>query len=246
MLFLHGGGPGDTGWGNFSRNLGAFSERFRTLVVDLPQFGRSTKPAIRGGRLVYLAETIVEFVEAMDLGRVHLVGYSIGGGCALKVAMAHPGVVDRVVIVGGAGYGNSGQGDTCTKGVRANAEYFMGSGPSVERMARLSRLLVHNKAKVTDEMIKERYKESIVADVAKIWMEERRGTLEELNGELSLVHSPTLIIWGSEDATVPVENALGLLRGISGSRLYVFSECGHWVQEECSEEFNRIVMEFFT
>ncbi|MGH9061182.1 MAG: alpha/beta fold hydrolase, partial [Acidimicrobiales bacterium] len=46
LLLLHGSGPGVSGWSNFRGNLPVFAERFRTLVPDLPGFGRSPRPEL--------------------------------------------------------------------------------------------------------------------------------------------------------------------------------------------------------
>ena len=48
VVLLHGGGPGAFGLSNFGRNLPVFAERFRTLVVDQPGFGKSDKPPVEG------------------------------------------------------------------------------------------------------------------------------------------------------------------------------------------------------
>src|SRR5690606_28967041 len=41
VLMLHGGGPGASGWSNYFRNIGPFSQSYRTLLVDLPGYGKS-------------------------------------------------------------------------------------------------------------------------------------------------------------------------------------------------------------
>ena len=41
LLLLHGSGPGVSGWANFRGNLPAFAEQYRTLVLDMPGFGKS-------------------------------------------------------------------------------------------------------------------------------------------------------------------------------------------------------------
>ena len=41
LLLLHGSGPGVSGWANFRGNLPAFAEHYRTLVLDMPGFGKS-------------------------------------------------------------------------------------------------------------------------------------------------------------------------------------------------------------
>jgi len=40
LICLHGGGPGASGWSNFKQNIEAFSARYRTFLVDMPQYGK--------------------------------------------------------------------------------------------------------------------------------------------------------------------------------------------------------------
>jgi 4,5:9,10-diseco-3-hydroxy-5,9,17-trioxoandrosta-1(10),2-diene-4-oate hydrolase len=54
VICLHGTGPGADAWANFRLNAGALADRHRTLLVDLPRFGRSEKVVVKGPRLDYL------------------------------------------------------------------------------------------------------------------------------------------------------------------------------------------------
>jgi 4,5:9,10-diseco-3-hydroxy-5,9,17-trioxoandrosta-1(10),2-diene-4-oate hydrolase len=54
----------------------------------------------------------------------------------------------------------------------------------------------------------------------------------------------TLLIWGREDRVVPMDAAFILQKQIPNADLVVFSKCGHWVQWEKADEFNRIVGDF--
>jgi pimeloyl-ACP methyl ester carboxylesterase len=62
--------------------------------------------------------------------------------------------------------------------------------------------------------------------------------------ELHLIQAKTFIVWGREDRVNPMEIGLLLLREIPDSRLLVVRDCGHWVQIEAQEEFNRVALEF--
>ncbi|MBI3457577.1 MAG: alpha/beta hydrolase, partial [Candidatus Rokubacteria bacterium] len=48
VICLHGTGPGANAWANFRLNAGALADHHRTLLVDLPRFGRSEKVVVRG------------------------------------------------------------------------------------------------------------------------------------------------------------------------------------------------------
>ena len=58
VVMLHGGGPGASGLSNFRRNLPVFAERFRTLVVDQPGYGKSDKPPVQGNYFTFAADAL--------------------------------------------------------------------------------------------------------------------------------------------------------------------------------------------
>lgn len=71
--------------------------------------------------------------------------------------------------------------------------------------------------------------------------------LQELESVLpTLVHIPTLLMWGNKDPAVYVSSMAELARHFSAVRTIVFPGVGHLPYEECPEEFNRVLIEFLT
>src|SRR6185437_17126623 len=81
LLFLHGSGPGVSGWTNFGDNLPAFTPHFRCLVLDLPGYGRSDPAA--GHPITAGVDAVRNFLDALDIARADLLGNSYGAivGC---------------------------------------------------------------------------------------------------------------------------------------------------------------------
>ena len=98
VIMLHGAGPGASSWSNFKLNVGPFSESYRALLVDMPQYGKSEKLIIDGGRLAYTAGVLNDFMQQLGIPRAHFVGNSMGGQAAIKLAIDHPERVDRLVL----------------------------------------------------------------------------------------------------------------------------------------------------
>jgi pimeloyl-ACP methyl ester carboxylesterase len=101
VVCLHGGGPGASGWSNFSQNVPALSARFRLLLVDMPQFGRSEKvvfqgrpPDLRGAR----AQGFRRPAQARA-ARISSAN-SMGAQTAFKFAIDYPDRIDRLVAMG--------------------------------------------------------------------------------------------------------------------------------------------------
>ena len=65
-----------------------------------------------------------------------------------------------------------------------------------------------------------------------------------LNTHLSQIKKPTLIIWGKQDGLLPAADAYTFNKGIQGSELVIFDDCGHVPQFEKAAEFNKKILEF--
>ena len=243
IICLHGGGPGATGWSNFNRNLPAFSARFRTILVDLPQYGKSDPVAINEPRLAYNARVLRDMLDALGISRATLVGNSMGGGSATKFAVDYPDRLHRLVLMGSSGHGESLFTPVPTEGIKLIQDYFR--GPSKEKMQKLIETLVYDSSSVTEELVEERYQASLnpAHREARAKSSQR---MEDLTPELPKIKARTLLIWGRDDRFVPLDSGLSFLRKIPDSMFVVFSRCGHWAQYEHADEFNRLVLDFVT
>src|SRR5271166_1150563 len=106
LLMLHGGGPGATGMSNFSRNIPTLADRFRVIAPDMPGYGRSSKGLDRKDPFGELARAMLGFMDALGLDKAHVLGNSLGGACALRIALEAP-ALDRLDLLGPGGIDTS-------------------------------------------------------------------------------------------------------------------------------------------
>lgn len=247
LIFIHGGGPGSSGMSNFGRNVGAFAERYRTIVIDLPGYGQSTKLKITEPLWGYYAKVMAGFIDALGLGKAHLVGNSLGGAVSLKTALDFPQKVDRLVLMGPGG-GYSLFDKQPSDGIRSLLTFYAEPGPSLTRMREFLNYLVYDPSSVPDALLQQRLDQALDPETAE-FMPLRLGPnmppIEELwRQRLDLLPHETLIIWGREDRVNPLDQGLILMRQIPNARFLVVPRCGHWVQWEKADEFNRTVEGF--
>lgn len=247
LIFIHGGGPGSSGLSNFSRNMEAFADRYRVIAIDLPGYGRSTKLRITEPLWGYYAKVMAGFIDALGLGKAHLVGNSLGGATALKTALDFPEKVDRLVLMGPGG-GYSLFEKSPSDGIRSLVTFYMPPGPSIGRLREFLNYLVYDPSSVSDAVLQERLDRAMDPETAE-FMPLRAGPnmapITDLWRErLDTLPHETLIIWGREDRVNPMDQGLILMRQIPKARFLVLPQCGHWAQWEKAEEFNRLVAGF--
>ncbi|MCG3756162.1 4,5:9,10-diseco-3-hydroxy-5,9,17-trioxoandrosta-1(10),2-diene-4-oate hydrolase [Amycolatopsis sp. Poz14] len=249
VLLLHGGGPGASAWSNFGRNLPVFGKSYRTLAVDQPGFGRSDKPTDHPQYFRHSSDAVVGLMDQLGIEKAHLVGNSLGAGAAVRLALNHPGRAGRLVLMGAGGLSVNLFAPDPTEGVRLLSKFA--GDPTRERMEAFLRIMVHDQALVTDELIDERFEiarspESLAAMRAMGKSFSLPDSFEEgmLWREAYRLRQRVLLVWGREDRVNPLDGALLALKTIPRAQLHVFGGCGHWAQLEKFDEFNRLALDF--
>jgi 4,5:9,10-diseco-3-hydroxy-5,9,17-trioxoandrosta-1(10),2-diene-4-oate hydrolase len=249
LVLLHGSGPGVSGWSNFRGNFPVFANHFRTVVMDMPGFGKSERPPFERAYPRVAAEHVLRLLDALGIEKTHLLGNSMGGYVALEFALAHPDRVDRLVGMGPGGLAANVFGPDPSEGARRLTEFMM--APSKAGMEAWVDTMVANKAVVDDTLIEERLANAQVPGAMEsamaIFMSLAQHPEEvPLWARLKGIKSPVLITWGRDDRMLPVEGGVFGFRQLPNAELHIFSKCGHWAQVERKDEFELIVIEFLT
>ena len=250
LLMLHGGGPGASGLSNYVRNIGALARHFRVLVPDLPGYGQSSKQVDAADPFGDQAAAMRGLLDALDVESAHVVGNSLGGAGALRLALDAPQRVGRLVLMGPGGIGIS-QGQP-TDGLKRLLGYYAGEGPTFDKLRTfICQDLVFDASQVSDAVLQERYAASIDPEVVAnpplrapkdIDAYKRLDFL--LDARLSTLAHPTLVMWGTEDRVNPPAGAAALQQRMPACDTVLFSRTGHWVQWERAAEFTAFVTGF--
>jgi len=244
LICIHGAGPGATGWSNFKGNFDHLTRHFRTILIDMPQYGKSDKPVVPGGRLAFLARVLNDFMSEMKIERAVFIGNSMGGQAALKLAIDFPERVKRLAVIGSSPLkaGSIFQ-PMPLEAIRNIRNYYLGDGPSIPKMRQLLESLVSNASMVTDDLVRERYEASLDQEIIEL-NKKPQGEAEDLYFELPNVKAPALLVWGQDDRAGALDVGLLMLRRMANARMILFSKCGHWANVEHRDEFNRVVVDF--
>jgi pimeloyl-ACP methyl ester carboxylesterase len=251
LLFLHGSGPGVTGWRNFRGILPAFAEHFRCLILEFPGFGVSED--VGGHPMVTAQGVVAPFLDALGVERVDIVGNSMGGGVGINTAIHHRQRVGRLVTIGGIGTNLFSPGPS--EGIRLLQEFT--EDPTRQRLVDWLRSMVYDQSLVTDELIEERWllatDPDTLAAARRMYGKAAFAAMMDMMkaadtpmpwAQMHRVQAPTLLTWGRDDRVSPLDMALIPMRTIANAELHVFPNCGHWAMIEAKNAFERTVLAF--
>lgn len=245
VVMFHGSGPGASGWSNFHRNVDAFVDAgYRVLLIDSPGFNKSY-PLVTSSRDGAYAQAAKGVMDQLGIARAHMIGNSMGGATAMRMAVDYPEMVGKLIMMGGGSVGASTTVPMPTEGLKRLQGLYR--QPTMENLRLMLDIFVHDPSTLTEELINGRFEnmsrrpEHLANFVASLGVSAGRSNYSHLLPKLTL---PTLIIWGRDDRFVPLDLGLRMLWGMPNAELHVFSRCGHWAQWEHADRFNRLVLDF--
>ena len=244
VVLLHGLGGSAAVW---HRNLPALSGRFRVFAPELwGAAGRGESTLEEGVRFV------TGFLDAVGCESAHLVGGSLGGFMAGATAIAAPGRVRSLTLIGTAGLGRR-----IALSQRVLTLPLIGEAmfrPSRRRVRRMLAMLIAEWDADAERLVDELYAVRRQPGVSRRMLEVLRSGIDirgvkesvRLLPALCDVRTPTLLVWGSHDPLFPIEDARRAAGVLYDAELLVVDGSGHWPYLEAPDTFNRALLAFLT
>lgn len=231
VLLLHGFGASLETWEPWALEL---SRSLRVVRMDLPGSGLSGPDTLGDYSDARTMALLLALFDQRQLGRVSVVGHSIGGRIAWTFAATHPARVSKLVLVAPDGFASPGFVYGQAAEVSASMALMRYTLPRWMLRKSLEPAYA-NPAALTDAMLT-RYYELMLAPQSRSAMLDRlrQTVLVDPVPLLQNIQAPTLLLWGEQDAMIPFANAADYQRALPHHRLVSFDRVGHLPQEEAS------------
>jgi pimeloyl-ACP methyl ester carboxylesterase len=220
LVLVHGLGARGEDWGAMMPALAA--KGFHVYVPDLLGYGRSPKPDVDYS-IPLEEQIVVDFMQAVHVPRADLGGWSMGGWIAMKLALDHPEMVDRLMIYDSAGtyFPATWKADLFTPSdVAGVRELIAMLTPKPQAMPEFAAEAALRKLQGN-------------AWVLNRSMASMTNGKDLLDFRLYQISEPMLIVWGAEDELIPLTVGERIHKSVPQSVLNIVEGCGHLAPAEC-------------
>jgi pimeloyl-ACP methyl ester carboxylesterase len=226
VLMIHGAGQSVSTW-KFQLHLFRNHPNFNLIALDLPGHGGSGGEGFRS--VNEYKDFLVEFIDSLK--NIILIGHSMGGGVAMLLALEHPEIIKACVLV--ATGAKLSVAEQTLEAVKNNYEAFCEVSPD--------RMFAEN----SPQELKQEFKKGLL-DISPEVCYWDLAACNEFNimDDVEKISVPTLIISADKDLLTPVKYGEYLHQQIYGSQFYIIKDSGHFIMQEKSQGFNRILKAF--
>lgn len=256
IVLLHGN---FASWRWWESVLTRLPPEYQAYAPDMRGCGDSERPGF-GHNIEMLVNDVRGFVSELDLGKVHLVGHSLGGAVALQFALDYPELVQSLVLVAPP----PAEGQSVVRRGNSLAHWAWRlfdidremSAVSLGLTFRLLRHLGANRALLRSALMRlapslpyDRLLINLVSDAARMAPEAVVGHIQTLDSwnveaELCRLRLPVLVLAGALDVLVFPDALERLSAALRRGRMVVWPDVGHAIQLEQPDRFVKLIGEF--
>lgn len=250
-MLLHALGEGAFNWQWVLHDL---ARAHRVYAPDLPGFGDSAKPDADYSP-AFFTRFVGSFLDALEIEHTTMIGSSLGGLVALRLALSDQGRVTALVLVDSVGLGREVSYALRSASLPGYGELGVAWGKTPPGAAGRTwlqvPLLFTRPERVPYEWFAEQYRlaqqpgflEAMIAALrATVDLE---GQREVLLDELPRLQMPTLVVWGASDRVFPASQAREAVARLRHGALELIPDCGHLPQVERPDLFVAALNRFF-
>ncbi|MEA2684776.1 MAG: 3-oxoadipate enol-lactonase [Chloroflexota bacterium] len=221
----------------------ALSGEYDCITVDLRGQHRSPAPEDAASYSLWnQAEDIHGLITQLGLAPVHYAGLSMGGMIGMRLALTHPEDLRDLVLVDTSAMGEDPERSELYEALRK----VMEEGQTDAVLPALPPVFFAD-AFITGQPERlEAWLQTLRDGDAMGFVRASRAVDErdDITARLGEIHVPTLVVHGSEDAAIPVENAEALAAGIPGARFQLVDGAGHQSSMDHPDEVTAAIRDF--
>jgi pimeloyl-ACP methyl ester carboxylesterase len=252
ILLLHGMAGSSATWRSV---IGPLSRKYRVIAPDLIGHGQSAKPR-SDYSLGAFAVFLRDLLDELGVTSATMVGHSLGGGVAMQFTYQHPDYCQRLILISSGGLGQevgltlrllSAPGAELILPIIAPSPVLAGGEIVRSWLARFGVQTPRGDEiwSAYSSFADKETRHSFLRTLRSV-VDYRGQSVSALNRLGVKADTPTMAIWGDQDAIIPVEHAFAAHEARPGTRLEVLTGVGHFPQVERPTEVVDLIDDFIS
>ncbi len=238
IVLIHGFAGSAWSWRS---TIPALVSAHRTVALDLPGFGYSDRHPAHPLSHEQHAHRVVRLMDSLGIESATVIGHSMGGAIAARVAVSWPARVDRLVLVASVDAGEAADWRDAMDRfsfILRLADVGLAIPPLTRAISRAGvRSIVANRAYITEDVVRGYCDPFVMPGTGACLRKLVADTVNEPPIDLSRISAPTLVISGDVDPSIPPATGERIAAKIPGARHVVVAGAGHLVPEEQPDAF---------
>ena len=243
IILIHGTGASLHTWDNWTEEL---KKTFRVIRLDLPAYGLTGPHPENKYTIPDYSDFLNKFVGSLKVNNFILAGNSLGGSIAWYYVTENEEKVVLLSLLNSGGFFSQDKGSPLV--------FKLARAPVIKDILRYVtprffikntlKEVYHDESKLTDKKI-DTYRDLILReDNREAFIYRSKNKSVDYTDRLNEIKIPTQILWGDNDAWIPVENAKLFAEKIPNVKVHIMKDTGHIPMEERPEESLKLFVDF--
>ncbi len=242
LVLIHGTGASLHTWNVWTKQL---SKHFRVIRFDLPAYGLTGPDPKHDYRISAYVDFVKQFLDKIKVKQCHIAGNSLGGNISWQFALSHPDRVDRMILLDASGMPTN---------KKAPWVFRLAKTPVLNKVVRYAtpRFFFRNNlkqvysddSKITEALIDRYYHLMLREGNREAFLYRTKVKYQDRSDKISQIKNKTLIMWGKDDAWIPVKLGYEFQKRLPNSQLIVYPGVGHVPMEEIPNKTAQDALKF--
>ena len=241
IVLIHGTGASLHTWNDWTKDL---VKDYRVIRLDLPAYGLTGQdPQKRYSSKDYV-DLLDAFLSELKVDQFHLAGNSLGGLISWLYASYYPENVEKLILLDPSGFPFKNTPMVIKMAKTPVLNSFISYVTPRSFIEKNIKEVYYDPSLIKASTLDRYYDLTLFEGNRDAFIDRAYIEREDYRDRLSLIKAPTLILWGENDAWIPVSDAPKFKAAIENAQVVIMTETGHVPMEEKPKESLAVVADF--
>ena len=241
IVLLHGTGASLHTWDSWTKEL---IKTNRVIRLDLPAFGLTGRDPLKRYSSMNYVNLLNDFLKELDINEFHLAGNSLGGLVAWLYTTKYDIKINKLLLINPSGFSFDRTPFVIQLARIPLINSFLRYFTPRAFIEKNLKEVYFNDSLITEEIIRRYHELNLFKGNRSAFIDRANIKREDYSFRMQYIQTPTLVLWGENDAWIPVGDAKKFKDAIKNSKIVIMPKTGHIPMEERPLESLEIALDF--